>query len=304
MSYDFGKTMLIANPAARSGRGARRIEEAESMLASALPTGSFEVRLTERPRHAEELAAAAEGFQTVLALGGDGLVSEVANGLMTHDPATRPTLGVIPAGSGNDYAKTLDMSTDIARACQQLLGGTARPVDVGRVNDRWFVETLSFGLDAAIALETMELRTRTKRRGMLLYLESGFDQLFHHLRSWHYAASFDDRPVTEGESITFAVQLGPYYGGGFKICPDARLDDGVFSLCIAHPPVTVPHAVFLFVRAKGGHHTGFKQMELLQARTVHVEFDEAPPAQVDGEPIEDSIFDISIVPNALQVIHP
>lgn len=304
MAHDFGRTMLIANPAARSGRGAHRIEEARNALAPSLPAGSFEVRLTGHSGHAEELAAATEGFKTVLALGGDGLVSEVANGLMAHDAAGRPTLGVIPAGSGNDYAKTLGMSTDIARACQQLIGGTARPVDVGRVNDRWFVETLSFGLDAAIALETMELRTRTKRRGTLLYLESGFDQLFHHLQAWRYAASFNGQPTTEGDSITFAVQLGPYYGGGFKICPDAQLDDGTFSLCIAHPPVSVPRAVYLFLRAKSGHHTGFKQMELLHARTIHLEFEEAPPAQVDGEAIEGRTFDISILPNALSVIRP
>lgn len=304
MAHDFGKTMLIANPVARSGRGAHRIEEARAALASALPAGSFEVRLTGHSGHAEEIAAATEGFKTVLALGGDGLVSEVANGLMAHGPATRPTLGVIPAGSGNDYAKTLGMSTDIDRACQQLLEGTAYPVDMGRVNDRWFVETLSFGLDAAIALETMELRTRTKRRGALLYLESGFDQLLHHLRTWRYSASFDGGPVEEGESITFAVQLGPYYGGGFKICPDAKLDDGEFSLCIAHPPVSVPRAALIFVRAKSGQHTGFKQMELLNARTIHVEFEEAPPAQVDGEPLEGRTFDISILPNALQVIRP
>lgn len=304
MTYEFGNTLLIANPAARSGRGAQRIDQAEAELQRALPAGAFTLAITERPHHAKELAAAAQDFHTVLALGGDGLVNEVANGLMEHDAARRPVLGVIPAGSGNDYGRAIGISTDPVHACEQLLGGTARPVDVGRVNDRWFVETLSFGLDAAIALETTSLRERTKRRGSLLYLESGFDQLFHHLRTWDYTASFDGGEGLSGESVTFAVQLGPYYGGGFKICPAASLDDGTFSICIAHPPVSLARAVLIFLCAKGGHHRRFAQMEFRQARTVHVEFAEAPPAQVDGEQLTARTFDIAIEPGALRVIHP
>lgn len=304
MGYDFGKTMLIANPAARSGRGAHRIEEAEAALRPLLSEGSLEVRPTTHPRHAEELAAGAQGFQTVLLLGGDGLVNEAVNGLMQHPATVRPALGVIPAGSGNDYAKALGMSTDTTRACRQLFAGTARPVDIGRVNDRWFAETLSFGLDAAIALKTMDLRERTKRRGTVLYLESGLDQVLHHLRTWRYVVSLDDRGAQSGESVTFAVQIGPYYGGGFEICPGASLDDGTFSLCIAHPPVTVPRALLIFLCAKNGHHTGFRQMELSRASTLHVEFEEEPPAQVDGEPLRSRAFDITMNPGALRVIQP
>lgn len=304
MAYEFGRTMLIANPAARSGRGAHRIEDAVVELCARLPEEALEVQMTEHPRHAEELAASAQGFRTVLLLGGDGLVNEAVNGLMRMPEDVRPTLGVIPAGSGNDYAKALGMSTDAAKACRQLLDGAARPVDVGRVNGRWFVETLSFGLDAAIALETMELRERTKRRGTVLYLESGLDQVLHHLRTWHYDASFDGGTQVSGESITFAVQIGPYYGGGFEICPDASLDDGTFSLCIAHPPVTVPRALFIFLCAKRGRHRKFQQMEFLRATDLHVEFEEAPPAQMDGEPLRSRTFDIGMEPGALKVIRP
>ena len=304
MERGLGKTLLIANPTARSGRGAHRIEEAEALLRRRLPDDTLTIALSDHAGHGEELAAAAEGFETVLALGGDGLVSDVANGLMEHDAPRRPTFGVIPAGSGNDYARALGVSTDIHRACEQVLKGTARPVDVGRVNGRWFVETLSFGLDAAIALETMERRARTKRRGAFLYLESGFDQLLHHLRTWTYTASFDDGALVQGESITFAVQLGAYYGGGFKICPDAQVDDGTFDLCIAHPPASLARALSIFMLAKGGHHGRFQQMEIIRARKLRVEFEEAPPAQRDGEPLSSRVFDISLEPNALRVIRP
>lgn len=297
-----GKTLLIANPAAQNGHGAQAAAHAQEVLQRSHT--DITLVLTERPEQAIELAAQADGFDSVVALGGDGVVHEVANGLMQRPLDKRPTLGLIPVGSGNDYARTLGMSCNIEHACAQLLEAQPHPADVGCVNGRYFVETLSFGLDAAIALDTVERRKRTGRTGTILYAEAGIDQLLHHLDVRSYRASFDEGAVVEGESITFAVQVGPSYGGGFAICPDARIDDGLLDICIAHPPVSIPRAVFIFALAKGGHHTGFKQMELLRAKTLRVEFDEQPPAQVDGERIETCVFDISIVSHALRVLMP
>lgn len=297
-----GKTLLIANPAAQNGNGAAAASQAyETLCASA---GGIEMALTKRPLQATELAACARDYDTVVALGGDGIVHEVVNGLMHHDANARPQLGLIPVGSGNDYARTLGMEHDTLRACAQLLFAQPHPADVGRVNGCYFAQTLSFGVDAAIALDTVERRKRTGRTGTVLYAEAGIDQLLHHLDTRAYRASFDGREPVEGKSITFAVQIGPTYGGGFNICPDARIDDGAFDICIAHPPVGVPRAILIFALAKGGRHTGFKQMELLRAKTLHVEFDQQPPAQVDGERIEATTFDIEIIPQALRVLMP
>ena len=159
-------------------------------------------------------------------------------------------------------------------------------------------------LDAAIALDTMERRVRTGRTGTVLYMESGVDQLLHHLDLRRYRASFDGGETVEAESVTFAVQIGPYYGGGFKICPDARIDDGLLDVCVAHPPVGAARALYIFLRAKGGKHVRFKQIELRRCRTLHLEFDEAPPAQMDGELIEGTSFDIAVEPAALNVLVP
>ena len=159
-------------------------------------------------------------------------------------------------------------------------------------------------LDAAIALDTMERRVRTGRTGTVLYMESGIDQLLHHLDLRRYRVSFDGGETVEAESVTFAVQIGPYYGGGFKICPDARIDDGLLDVCVAHPPVGAARALYIFLRAKGGKHVRFKQIELRRCRTLHLEFDEAPPAQMDGELIEGTSFDIAVEPAALNVLVP
>ena len=196
------------------------------------------------------------------------------------------------------------MSFKVEHACAQLLNAAPHPADLGRVNGHWFVETLSFGLDAAIALDTVERRKRTGRTGTILYAEAGIDQLLHHLDARRYTASFDGGAPVAGASITFAVQIAPSYGGGFKICPDARFDDGLFDVCIAHPPIGVAGAALIFALAKSGRHTGFKQMEFRRVRTLHVEFDEVPPAQMDGELIEATTFDVSIEPRALNVLLP
>lgn len=305
MPTPLGKTLLIANPAAQNGNGAAAAERAAALLGDALGDGALDVAPTRGPGEAVHLAAGAGAYDTVLALGGDGVIHEAANGLMRLPAGERPTFGIVPVGSGNDYARTLGMSArSVDAAVAQLLAARARPADVGRCNGEFFVETLSFGVDAAIALDTVERRARTGRTGTALYLASGMDQLLHHLDCHRYTASFDGGEPVRGASFTFAVQVGPTYGGGFRICPDARIDDGLLDVCIAHPPFGVARAVFVFLLAKGGRHTGFRQIELRRARTLSVRFDAPPPVQIDGEPLEAAEYAIDVVPRALGVLVP
>ena len=134
----------------------------------------------------------------------------------------RPALGVIPVGSGNDYAASLGVPTSIGRAIDCVLAGRTAVVDVGRVNGRYFVETLSFGLDAAIALDTVERRVRTGRTGTRLYLESAVDQLFRHLSIYDFTARLTGGDAAATRTVSaaaylLAVQIGPTYGGHFRI---------------------------------------------------------------------------------------
>lgn len=300
-----GKTLLIANPTAQNGNGAAAAQRAATLLRAALGDGALDVALTEAPGQAVDLAAGAGAHDTVLALGGDGIIHEAANGLMRLPREDRPAFGIVPVGSGNDYARTLGMSArSVDEAAAQLLAASRRPADVGRCNGEFFVETLSFGVDAAIALDTVERRKRTGKTGTALYLASGMDQLLHHLDLRRYTASFDGGAPVGGESFTFAVQVGPTYGGGFRICPDARIDDGLLDVCIAHPPFGLARAVLVFLLAKGGRHTGFKQIELRRVRTLSVRFDERPPVQIDGEPLVADEYAVDIVPHALDVLMP
>ena len=296
------KVLLIVNPAARNGTARQAAGQAATALRARLGQDAVTVAFTAGPRDAVGIAAESEGCTTVVALGGDGVVHEVANGLMRCRPGVRPALGVIPVGSGNDYARAIGVPTDVEAACALLCGTPPVFTDVGRVNGRYFVETLSFGVDAAIALDTVERRARTGRTGTILYAEAGIDQLTHHLVARSYRASFDGAVPQSGQSITFAVQVGPYYGGGFRICPEAAFDDGLLDVCMSHPPVGVARALGIFALAKGGRHVGLRQIELRRCGTLRVEFDEPPPAQMDGERIEAAAFDVAVEHGALRVV--
>ena len=302
-----GRTLLVANPAAHSGRGAQGAEFACRFLGSySSATDGYDVRLTSRPGEATSIAACAAGYDTLIVLGGDGVIHEVICGLMSLPAERRPRLAVLPLGSGNDYARTLGMTrNDIETAFAQIVRGHERPVDVGRVNGTYFAETLSFGLDAAIALDTTARRAAdTSQEGEALFVTSGLKILSRAKRGFACTARFDGGEPRELSPHIFAFQIGPSYGGGFLICPGADPADGLLDVCLNVRKPALPRLLALFGLAKYGRHVRSSIIETLKVRHAELEFASAPPCQVDGEGIEGTSFSIDVVPAALRVIFP
>lgn len=296
------KTLMIVNPAAQSGHGELAGLRAEKLLRKQLGE-NLDVFRTTAPRHAIELAAQLGGaYDWVIALGGDGVIHEAAGGLMAIPQEDRPLFGIIPVGSGNDYAKTLGMSTKVEEAVNQLFAAKETLVDVGVCNGEYFVETLSFGLDAGIALDTVERRKTTNKTGALLYAQSGIDQLLHHLDTYTFTCQIDGGEPFSDDVKLFACQIGQTYGGGFRICPEADISDGIFDLCYAKSPLPLPKAAFLFAKAKDGKHVGAKQIVFKNAKKLHLEFDHRPPVQMDGEAHIADAYDIECIQHALRVL--
>ena len=304
----FSNTLLIANPAAQSGRGQIAARRAHELLSALFGKDEhLELFLTDCPGSAKELLRAQAGrYSCVIALGGDGVIHEVANGLVACEGGCR-TLGVIPAGSGNDFARTLGMSEHVERAVEQLRQRRLRAVDLGCVNGEYFTQTLSFGLDAAIALGTMERRKRTGKHGTMLYLEEGLYQL-RHMRMYPYVLKLCNRQgeyeeTLQGSGLLLAVQNGPTYGGGFRITPDAAACDGLLDLCIANGPVGALRATAVFLRAMSGRHVTSPIVEFRRACALSLSFpDAAPPCQIDGEAFSADRYDISVSQGALNVL--
>ncbi len=300
-----GRTLVIANPKARSGLSVAAIDYTKSFFATHVSLAeSCEFYMTTAAGDATVRAADAAGFDTVVAIGGDGIIHEVANGLMKIDRATRPALAIVPFGSGNDIARTLGVPFNNAEASlSRLAARSRRTIDVGCVNGEFFLETLSFGIDAAIALDTTDKSAAgTREKGEQLYVTSGIKYMASGSKGFACAFSLDDGPVQHIRSLIFAIQNGPTYGGGFRICPAADPADGMFDICfnVKNPPI--PILLALFGLARFGKHARSSAVTFKRARHIEIEYEDASiPCQADGEKVEGCRFVVDLLPAALDV---
>ena len=218
---DFGRTLIIANPAAQSGAAREVAERLQRFLDMTARSSQFDLVLTERMGHAKELAARTQGYRTVIALGGDGVIHEVVNGLMTQDEAVRPALAVLPVGSGNDFAQTLGIDDFSGKDFGALLTCELQRQDIGRIRSwspaggsgeaavEYYDQTLSVGIDAAIGLGTTELRKKTGLTGAPLYTLSGLEQFGLRYRNYPMTVSFDGAPPSACGRLSWPSSWGP-----------------------------------------------------------------------------------------------
>lgn len=289
--------LVILNPQSNVGRAARLRKPLEKALAA----GKGDLVLTQAPRDAERLAqeAAASGRDVVVA-GGDGTINEAANGVLSS--GRRVSLGIIPAGSGNDYAcETLKLPRDPLRALEIALRGEPRAMDVGRVNGRYFLNAFGVGLDANIAAAAEKLKRYPFMRGQTLYWTASLRELiFHYKLCPRLTVQYDEQPSEQREYAVAAVSIGPTYGGGFRINPDADPRDGLFDLCTIWKP-SLPRALRLLPMVEKGKHLREKEVARARVRHVVMESDHLIHAHLDGEVILERRFEARILPGALLV---
>ncbi|QKF06755.1 diacylglycerol kinase family lipid kinase [Berryella wangjianweii] len=303
-SHRLGRVLLIANPAANSGRVSKVAPRARDAIRAARSASEVELVYTGEPGHAKLIAAASEGWDTVAALGGDGVTHEVANGLMKIPAERRPVLMAVPFGSGNDFARSIGMKAKLDDAFALLDRLEARAIDVGLCNDEVFLETVSFGLDAAIAQDTVALRRRTGMSGVPLYAASGIDNLVNRLEKYEASISLNGGAAQRVGVHLLAVQNGRTYGGGFPVCPEAAIDDGLLDLCWVEGPQRLRAAALTFLLAMKGTHVNRAGVRLSRATAASIAFDREVPGQIDGESFNGSSFEVAILPRALRVAAP
>lgn len=290
--------LVIVNPAAGGGRGLRLVGWLSERLARR-PEARLEV--TTRPRHAEEIAAeaASTGHDRVIAVGGDGTIQEVANGLIDGSPAC--SLGVLPVGSGNDFARSLGLPREPAEAWTVAVGHAERAVDIGRACDaegrgRWFVSAGGIGFDAQVAAAMA--RRRGWQRGSAGYLVTTLAEL---RRFTNRRVTLDLDGVRSDRRVLFiAIANGEYYGGGMRIAPGARIDDGVLDLCIVGD-ISRMTALRQLPNLYRGRHVDHPQVEMARARTLRIEGDGATRAHLDGEPFGRLPLTVELHPGRLTV---
>jgi diacylglycerol kinase (ATP) len=299
------ETVMIVNPASSAGRTARQWPEiAKRAKAHGL---DVEVRLTEQRGHATELAreAAGRNVPLVLAIGGDGTVSEVANGLVG---AAATELAIVQRGSGCDIMRTFGIPKDADRALEIAAKAPARTIDLGRaeyagrdgaIESRHFINIASAGLTGVAA-------DRVNRSGKPLGATVAFGwaavATFAGYRNSRFRVQIDDELIDQVCNNAIVANCR-YFAGGMKILPDADPADGLFDVLVWGDVSKLDLALNLHKLYRGTH-TGHPKATIRRARRVTVTPDSALPIEVDGEQPGLTPATFEIVPSALRLRAP
>lgn len=295
---------VIANPAAGRGRAQHIISHVSQVLAE--KGVRFDLVQTEYPGHATELArqAVSDGYQTIVALGGDGTVNEIINGLCTDlgddpNPADIVKLGVIPAGSGNDFAYAIGLPPKVPEALDRLAEGNTRLVDVGRINDRLFAYGVGMGLIAQANVESRKIKWL---RGTLLYVIALSKVLIFQHKSYELEITVDDTQIKQWAMLV-SVANGRRTAGAFLLTPDAEVDDGLLNLCVIAPVSRLDVIRFIPLVFKG-YHTKLDAVHTFTGREVKIRSNKPLVTHVDGEVFGrgEKYYEFSLLPARLRVI--
>jgi len=299
-SVDAGRAALIVNTRSRSGERAF-FEALERLQDLGVPLGvTYAIRDPARlPETVREVLDGDSDYRLLILGGGDGSVSSVVDFLAHRDVA----LGILPLGTANDFARTLEIPADIEGACQTVASGKVVDVDLGLAGDNYYVNVASTGLSVRV---TQALSPQLKRRIRALAYPAAAIRAFLDHEPFSARLTFPDgdhEPVEHGRLLHLAVGNGRFYGGGVVVAPDAGIDDRTLDICaieLGRPRTLIGVARYLksgdFVRMEGVHHH----------RTERVRLETEPdlPINIDGELVARTPQDFSVVHNALEVLVP
>lgn len=269
------QTLIIVNP--RAGRH-RKPRQCIDRLRD---RGDVECRITERPRHAENLARAAR-VDRIIAVGGDGTVHETVNGLMQRDAEDRPELAVIPCGSGDDFAFACGVPRDVNAAAQRALQGQPKPVDVASIVDgggrqRWFCNSAGLLLDGAVNMRSH----RAPCAGFAKYALGAIAALMRDFQPNDLTITIDGQQV-QTRAIMLTIANGPREGGAFYCLPDATNDDGRLDVMTIDAVSRLTLLRMLPAVLKGSHIT-HGAVHLAAGKQVRLAATAPMPIHLDGE---------------------
>ena len=287
---------LIANRTSGSGSAGAYIDRVKTMLETR--GVNFEIRETQYPGHATELAKAAvdEGFDVIVAVGGDGTLRETALSVVHTDRV----LGLLPCGTGNDYARPLGIPTDAEAALEILLNGENRVVDAGMANDQIFFNIAGFGFDVDVLDYTEQFKPKCKN-GETAY-RLGCLKAVLGLKLRKSTLKFPDGTM-EQNVLMAAAGVGTHFGGGMNVLPESDMSDGLLDVCIAHDVKRIG-VLKLLPKFIKGKHIGLKCITYRKATEVSVVCDPVSRIEVDGERMDGTPVTFRVLPGALTVRAP
>lgn len=300
------KVKIILNPMADMGNSWTVANDLRPIISE---FGNADWSGTVYPTHATELAkqAGEQGYDMVIAMGGDGTVHEVVNGLMQVPDKTRPILGVVPVGSGNDFAHAIGIPLQSDRALVHALHGEPSVVDIGLMTDEngrqeYFDNSVGVGFDAVVTIRSHKLPLL---RGFLMYLTAVIQTIILNHKPSNMKINADGE-AWEQSNLMVAVCNGPREGGGFMIAPDAKNDDGILHYMMI-AKCSRPMMFRLVPEVMNGTHDRFDLVKMGTCQKFSLTSELPVYIHADGEIYTSFGSDLhsvefEILPNALKVI--
>lgn len=296
------RTLFVVNPNAGRRRCGKRWEVLHRLLQTRTPQLPYDVVFTSGPQDAERFAqqAAAEGYECVYAVGGDGTFHEVLNGIGDADVV----LGLIPFGTGNDLARALGVPKKPGLLAEMLQRPRVSRVNAAELQGRRYMLAAGFGFDGIVA-HHINTHNAIKNMGSLGYAVSAFSVL-----RWFKPATL--RLEVDGEERTIngawmvVVANAPFYGGGMRICPEAAVDDDCLDICVVSN-LTRMRFIRLFPKVYAGTHIHLREVvQTLRGRRVVIERPAYMQGHVDGELFahRGTTLEISLSPRRFRVVAP
>ena len=294
--------ILIVNPTAGRGMAGRQVPEIRRLLGEAAADWAWQ--FTEKSGDATALARAAveAGARRVVAVGGDGTLHEVMNGVL----GSGAVVGLIPYGTGNDFGRALGLHGSLETACGTLTRGIIKNIDIGRIEGtgtggpRHFLVLAGTGYDAWTA-QTVNSGIRFLS-GPLAYVWGAVLTLWK-FQPFTLTLTLDDGPPRKLQAMFVSFANAETTGGGMKIAPGAKVDDGCLDICLV-ARVSKPTLLYNLTQIFSGRHVRCPAVTMLKARHLAVDADPPQPLLIDGEVIGTTPASITLLPGALPFLVP
>ncbi len=292
------KYAFIVNPVAGNGKSLIVEQELHKQLKQRNINAT--IVKTQHKGHAMQLAKefAEQDFTHIIAIGGDGTINEMASGLMDYPQCT---LGLIPAGTGNDFAQIPGLSEQFGQNDWDVFfEANTHFIDVGRCNGNYFFNGMGLGFDAQVAAENYEAPGKVKQGGKGKYI-------WHILKNLMFFKEQKMMLSTEGDKkqiVCFlnTISIGRRYAGGFYLTPTAFADDGLLDICMVYK-VSLFERLSILMKVPKGEHLSHPKVHYYQTNKILIELDQEAAYHLDGELFFDSRFEIDILPAKINFIY-
>jgi YegS/Rv2252/BmrU family lipid kinase len=301
--------IVIVNPKAGNGHGLRDWPIISNQMSHRGIT--FSCLFTEHKYHAVELTvkAIAGGYRKIVAIGGDGTVNEVVNGIFLQQvaPTTDISLAVIPTGTGNDWMRMYGIPKTYSDAVQSLLTHCTVLQDVGLVgyyetqvpHQRYMANAAGMGFDAMVNRRFNRLKDEGKWNKRL-YIKSTLNELFRY-RACKFKVTVDGKILFDDTVFSANVGIGKYNGGGMIPMPNAVMDDGLFDITVIKR-INIFNVLWHFRKLYNGKLYNYSKVIAAKGRRIVIETQPASPIEIDGEATGYATFSFELVPRSIKVV--